>query len=150
MCRLNKFLPLLLLALLVNCKIKSQTLIGTAGNSVNTNQLNFSYSIGESITGVYNIENFIIIEGLYQDFSFKINEIPFQLKENPVKGYIKYSSTLKDAKFKLIALTGQVIKIGDLNGEPIDVTALKPSIYIISIYNSNKAICSLKIIVTTY
>jgi len=133
---------------------KSQTLVSSAGGVMKNSQVVINYSIGENFIASYSTPNEITSEGFEQ----YVSSIPTAVVDSKNKsilfiyqstGYINYYNVpLEDNyQYSLVAMSGQKVLEGQLNGEPINATAIHSGTYLIVVKSKEQQIGVYKLLI---
>jgi Secretion system C-terminal sorting domain len=144
--------------LLFSTSVFSQEVIATAGETFENDEISISWTLGETIIETFEEGDIILTQGFHQD-TYEITAIPemqdqsvnISLFPNPANEefFIKYEGETFDSyEIGIFDLNGRLLNKKMIHEEltGVDISNLKSSEYIISVFDKNKTYRSYKLI----
>lgn len=136
----------------------AQQVVGSSGNSIQSNECTLNWTLGEPVSFVIIGENYCLTQG-FQQSSITITEVetPIQLVykikvyPNPVLSVLTIQTNepdLSNVAFKLFDSMGRVVKEGEIlsSNTQVSMERLIPALYYLKIYKRSGAIKTFKVI----
>jgi hypothetical protein len=146
----NLGLFLSLFALTITVKAQQQEVVATAGEHNTNNNIQVSWTLGETVTETGTNTSAIITQGFHQtnltvtqinNKYFNPENLNIQIYPNPTVNNVNLDikgDNIPELYYKLTNETGKNINSGNLtNKTNIDFSNLDPSVYFITIYTKN-------------